>query len=319
MTELQKPPLVTFALFAYNQEKYILEAIEGAFAQTYEPLEIILSDDCSTDRTFEIMRRAAASYRGRHTITLNRNPKNLNIGGHVNVVNRLARGELVVIAAGDDVSIPSRTQLLVDAWLASNKQAGLLHSARRAVKENGELFGDFHCDRLEAFDSVESALLGNACVAGATEAWDRNLFDFFGDLRDDLIHEDCALTFRSLLAGRPVNYVDQPLVRYRFEVGVSAVSNNSAPRLDASKRLLTLSRLRTVTEQQMDDLRKIKNPRVASILAATAARQDAAMRFESGWPGPAELCRLITAVGLIYVIRMALKRVINRWTDMRYD
>jgi hypothetical protein len=30
-------PLVTFALFAYNQEKYIREAVVGAFAQTYEP------------------------------------------------------------------------------------------------------------------------------------------------------------------------------------------------------------------------------------------------------------------------------------------
>ena len=37
--------LVTFALFVYNQEKYIREAVEGAFAQSYEPMEIILSDD----------------------------------------------------------------------------------------------------------------------------------------------------------------------------------------------------------------------------------------------------------------------------------
>ena len=50
-------PLVTFALFAYNQENYIRAAVEGAFAQTYQPLEIILSDDCSKDRTFEIMQR----------------------------------------------------------------------------------------------------------------------------------------------------------------------------------------------------------------------------------------------------------------------
>mgnify|MGYP005853322247 CR=1 FL=1 len=46
-------PLVTFALFAYNQEQYIREAVEGAFSQTYEPLEMILSEDCSNDRTFE--------------------------------------------------------------------------------------------------------------------------------------------------------------------------------------------------------------------------------------------------------------------------
>ena len=60
---IEERPLVTFALFAYNQERYIREAVEGAFAQTYEPLEIILSDDCSTDRTFEIMQEMVANYR----------------------------------------------------------------------------------------------------------------------------------------------------------------------------------------------------------------------------------------------------------------
>lgn len=62
-------PLVTFALFACNQEKYIREAVEGAFSQSYEPLEIILSDDCSSDRTFE-MREMAAEYKGAHRLGL---------------------------------------------------------------------------------------------------------------------------------------------------------------------------------------------------------------------------------------------------------
>ena len=53
------PPLVTFALFAYNQEAFIREAVASALSQTYEPLEIILSDDCSTDRTFAIMQELA--------------------------------------------------------------------------------------------------------------------------------------------------------------------------------------------------------------------------------------------------------------------
>lgn len=38
----EERPLVTFALFAYNQEKYIRRAVVGAFSQTYEPLEIIM-------------------------------------------------------------------------------------------------------------------------------------------------------------------------------------------------------------------------------------------------------------------------------------
>ena len=53
---MSERPLVTFALFAYNQEKYIREAVEGAFSQTYQRMEIILSDDCSTDSTFDILK-----------------------------------------------------------------------------------------------------------------------------------------------------------------------------------------------------------------------------------------------------------------------
>lgn len=59
-------PLVTFKLFAYNQEDYTREAVQGAFAQADEPLEIILSDDCSCDRTYQIMQEMAVAYRGPH-------------------------------------------------------------------------------------------------------------------------------------------------------------------------------------------------------------------------------------------------------------
>ena len=54
MSESFHKPLLTFAVGAYNQERFIREAVESAFAQTYSPLEIVLSDDCSRDRTFEI-------------------------------------------------------------------------------------------------------------------------------------------------------------------------------------------------------------------------------------------------------------------------
>ena len=61
-------PLVTLALFAYNQEDYVDEAIMAAFAQTYQPLEIILSDDYSSDRTFEVMQEMAREYQGPHEV-----------------------------------------------------------------------------------------------------------------------------------------------------------------------------------------------------------------------------------------------------------
>ena len=62
-------PLVSFCVKCYNQERYIGEALEGAFAQTYRPLEIVISDDASTDRSWEIITEAVAKYRHRPDAT----------------------------------------------------------------------------------------------------------------------------------------------------------------------------------------------------------------------------------------------------------
>lgn len=317
MSDLPEYPLVTFALFAYNQEKYVREAIEGAFSQTYQPLEIILSDDCSTDQTFQIMQEMSAAYRGPHTIRLNRNRKNLNIGGHVNTVNRLAQGELVVAAAGDDISMQDRTYILVNAWLKTNRKAGLLHSARRMMKKDGEVIGDYSCKCLNALGSLESAVKSNAHVDGATEAWDRQLFDMFGDLRADTFHEDCALTFRSLLANRLIIYVEEPMVLYRFESGVTFETHPSHPAYDATRRKLLLIRLRSVTLQQLDDLKIIPSQRIKEILVKKAAQQDAAIMFECGWPNPRQIVVLIRTTGLYFVVRMAAKRIRNAFRDQK--
>lgn len=117
----QERPLVTFALFAYNQEKYIREAIEGAFAQTYEPLEIILSDDCSTDRTFEIMQEMVADYRGPHIVKVSSSIRNRGTLKHVLDVANMCHGKYLVVQAGDDISKCCRTEIAIKALEESDK------------------------------------------------------------------------------------------------------------------------------------------------------------------------------------------------------
>src|SRR5258708_29983030 len=118
-TETDGKPLLTFSIGAYNQEPFIRQAVLGAFAQTYSPLQIILSDDCSSDRTFDIMAEMAAAYRGPHEVVLNRNPKNVGLVAHINRVVQLTRGELLVVSAGDDISLPHRTTATWESWEAT--------------------------------------------------------------------------------------------------------------------------------------------------------------------------------------------------------
>lgn len=216
-------PLITFALFAYNQERFVREAVEGAFSQTYSPLEIILSDDCSSDRTFEIIQEMAAGYRGPHEIILNRNPKNLCIGGHINKIMELAKGELIVGAAGDDVSLPHRVAALVNAWQTQGKPPALCSQAI-CMSESGDPFSQ----RFLGYDGhypatnepKETTLLRlvskNECILhGCTEAWSPLLFRVFGPLHNNVVHEDNALSFRAWLLG-DINFSSQALVCYRM-------------------------------------------------------------------------------------------------------
>jgi len=207
-------PLVTFAVFAYRQERFIREAVEGALAQTYARLEIILSDDCSSDKTFPIMRELAAAYRGPHRIVLNRNESNLGLGRHINRVMELATGELIVAAAGDDISLPGRTAALVERWLACAKKPCSIYSALQAIDADGAPLRTLGAppkpgplaQRLSHF------MPG---VRGASHAWSRRVFDEFGPLLPDTLCEDRVIPFRSELLGG-IEYLPGAWVRYRI-------------------------------------------------------------------------------------------------------
>src|SRR6056297_1821961 len=121
MPETTERPLVTFAVIAYNQEPFIREAIEGAFSQTYHPLEIILSDDCSSDHTYRIMQEMAAAYDGPHSIVLNRNEPNLGIVLHFNKIIKMSSGHFICMNAGDDFSSANRVDVLYEAWVSNNQ------------------------------------------------------------------------------------------------------------------------------------------------------------------------------------------------------
>lgn len=210
----QEKPLVTFGLIAYKQEEFIREAVAGAFAQTYSPLQIVLSDDGSPDKTFEIMQEMASQYQGPHQIVLNRNEPNLGIGGHINKVMSLAKGELVVIAAGDDYSLPHRTETLVNTWLGLNKKPDSLQSATAIMDVDSHIVAEKYAAPRWADFSAEAIVQGAVVILGATHAWRRSSFERFGPLQSGCNNEDAAIGFRSALVGG-ATYIDQVLVRYR--------------------------------------------------------------------------------------------------------
>lgn len=234
MCQTEKP-LVTFSLFAYNQEKYIREAVEAAFAQTYEPLEIILSDDCSTDNTFSIMNMLARAYVGPHKIIVRQTEKNIGTLAHVVDVANISKGAIIVLAAGDDISKPERTKCLVGHWIRTG--AWGMCSRFDRIGEGGQIISQGEevqllsssGYRLRQYINDDSEQVD--IIHGATSAYNRKLFDYLDIKKHDyILSEDGVLSVLLHLLSKDIVKIDESLVFYRE----SSESITNAPRTVAT-------------------------------------------------------------------------------------
>lgn len=199
-------------MFAWRAADTIVEAIDGALAQTV-PCEIVVSDDASPDDTYAIAQAHVAGYAGPHTVTVRRNEVNLGLTGHVNLMMRLARGELFVMMAGDDVSLPGRVQQTLAAFDA-NPSTFVLGGAVDEMDMQGRPLARTRRAMPERFDLAWFARAGKmATLLGATIACRREVFDRFGPLAGTV--EDNVLSLRGALLGGG-QCLPQSLVRYRM-------------------------------------------------------------------------------------------------------
>lgn len=208
-------PIVTIVQLSYNNEKYIAEALNGVFAQTYTPLQIIISDDCSQDKSFSIIEKMVAEYNGPHQVLLHRNTENLGLGDNVNRVMELAEGELIIESDGDDISFPSRVADTVNLWQESGKKYLVMCGKSVMINEAGEPVGRNLQKLLPiTFDKVLHST--DLWVQGGSLSWHRSLFDIFGPLRQGVVSQDKAIGFRSLLLGQEIGYIEEPVIQYRL-------------------------------------------------------------------------------------------------------
>lgn len=106
-------PKLSYVLLSYNREKSIRAALESAFAQDYEgELEYIISDDCSTDRTYGIIRECVAAYKGERRVVVTRTPRNMNLAGNTNHAVQYVESDWIVRADDDDLAPVDRCSII---------------------------------------------------------------------------------------------------------------------------------------------------------------------------------------------------------------
>jgi len=126
-------PLVTVAMFAYNEERSISAAIDSVRNQTYQNLEILVIDDGSTDSTAQIIQKHAEQD---PRVRLVRQ-ENAGIPRTRNRLIELAHGDYIAWLGADDRSMPRRVELELQAALDTG--ADVVHTDSFVLNADGRL------------------------------------------------------------------------------------------------------------------------------------------------------------------------------------
>ena len=211
-------PGVTIAIPVYNGERYLEEAIRSVLSQTREDLELVISDNASTDRTAEI----CSDYAQKDArVRYFRNPTNLGAAPNYNIVFEHARGRFFKWLAHDDRMTPTYVAKTTRV-LETRPDAVLCNSVVAYIDGHGAQIGlyDSQLGKADALTPSQRlaalVLRSHSCV------------DFFGMFRKSalegsLLHgsfhgADRALLAQMSLRGRMIQ-IPAPLVQMREHEG----------------------------------------------------------------------------------------------------
>ncbi|MCM1235283.1 MAG: glycosyltransferase [Ruminococcus flavefaciens] len=194
---------VSVILPVYNGEQYLEEALESILSQTYTNIELVIVDDCSTDRTEEIITKYSESDR---RIRYIRNAVNLKLPRTLNVGFANAEGDYLTWTSDDNRYKPEALERMV-YWIESKPDIDMVYADYTGIDSGGKIT----CEK----EMGEPSELPFHNVVGACFLYKREVAQKAGEYDPDLfLAEDYDYWIRIKRAGR-LMHIHENLYYYR--------------------------------------------------------------------------------------------------------
>lgn len=209
-------PLISISLITYNSAEFIKECLDSVLAQDYPNMEIVISDDASTDNTAEILKDY--QQKNPHLIKLNLNSTNVGITKNFNITLALCTGKYVAFFAGDDVMLPGKISKQV-AYMESHPECSISY-------HNVEVFFCGPLAEKKSFlhhhavkprqGGVRVSIKYGPFNAGCATMVRRDKIPAYGFDERLTIASDALFWVEVLESGGEIQYIDEVLARYRI-------------------------------------------------------------------------------------------------------
>jgi glycosyltransferase involved in cell wall biosynthesis len=222
MTDSPKPseigpvPALSIVMPAYNAARFIERAIDSILAQTFADFELVIIDDASTDNTWQLINKHAATD---PRVRPFRNERNLGAPSTINRGVKLARAALIGRMDADDVSLATRFQKQID-FLQTNPHFAVVGTYAAHTNEEDQVLSLSPTGPASEAEFQRLRTRGEATmVFGGTALFRKELFERVGGFDPAFtVAEDLELFDRMADHG-PVVAIPEALLLYRLHHG----------------------------------------------------------------------------------------------------
>jgi len=218
---------VSALMLTFNHEPFIAEAIEGFLRQETDfPCELVITEDCSTDKTRAVIRRYCRQHPDRIRVLLNRR----NIGARRTSLRgyQHCRGQYVASLDGDDYWVaPHKLQRQADLLDAHPDYALCFHSIRMVWADGRREETVFRPRPIRESYTLKDLLEYNF-IGACSPMYRKRVFDGYPPWYFVMPVGDWAAHVLHALHGR-IGYVDEPMGVYRqHSRGIYSVTGMTA-------------------------------------------------------------------------------------------
>ena len=203
-------PKISLIMSVYNGEEYLAETIESVISQTFTDWEFIIINDCSTDKTAQILDKYASKD---SRIKVHTNQTNLRLPSSLNKALSLAEGKYVARMDADDICLPDRLQKQYD-FMEENSNIDL-SSCRFMTLKNG-VFSSGGCGGKSDHMSIKALLLVTNPILHPGIIAKAEVIKELGYDKNFTCTEDMELWTRFILNDKRVEILPEYLMIYRL-------------------------------------------------------------------------------------------------------
>ena len=202
-------PLVSIAMCTYNGSRFLEEQLISLVQQSYSNIEIIITDDGSSDDTVDMIKRYMAQY---SNIKLSENETNLGFVKNFEKAISLCRGEYIALADQDDIWKLHKIETFVNAIGTHS----LIYSDAELIDADSNMTGSFLIQPKKSLlkGPCASAFIFDNCVSGNTLMFQRALLDHVLPIPDEVRFHDQWIAFVAATYGA-ITYTDEAMTKYR--------------------------------------------------------------------------------------------------------